>query len=454
MFHKILIANRGEIAVRVIRACKEMGIATVAVYSTADRDALHVQMADEAVCIGAGPVQDSYLNMAAILSAAVGTGAAAIHPGYGLLSENARFARLCEECSIRFIGPGADLIAKMGDKEQARKTMQRAGVPVIPGTGILETSSRAYAAAKRMGLPVLIKARAGGGGKGIRRVDRMKDLPEAYHAAQNEAAKAFGDGACYMEKLLENVKHVEMQLICDDFGNVVCLGERDCSVQRGNQKLLEETPCPAVDPLLQKKMMKAAVAAAKATDYRNVGTIELLLCPDGKFYFMEMNTRLQVEHPVTEMVTGIDLVQWQIRVAAGLPLGFTQADVRFSGHALECRINAEDPAKGFLPNCGEVSMLNVPGGFGVRFDTALYPGAVVPPYYDSMLGKLICHAPTRDAALRKMRVALSELVLEGVVSTADFHLDLLEDDRFLSGEYTTDLLRGMAAQAPTGEDNA
>ena len=440
MFHKILIANRGEIAVRVIRACKELGVATVAVYSTADSGALHVRLADEAVCIGPAPVTDSYLNMVNILSAAVATGADAIHPGYGLLSENARFAKLCGDCGITFIGPGPELIEKLGDKEKARSTMQAAGVPVIPGAPLVTSSRMAHKYAKQIGLPLLIKARAGGGGRGIRRVDRMQDIPTAFAAASAEAKAAFGDGACYMERLLTRVKHVEMQIICDDHGGVLCLGERDCSVQRNNQKLLEESPSPAVSPGLRKRMMRAAVSAAKAVKYRSLGTIEFLVDEEGQFYFMEMNTRLQVEHPVTEMVTGMDIVKWQIKVAAGQPLDRRQADVALTGHAVECRINAEDPKNGFLPSCGRVSRLQVPGGFGVRFDSALYQGYLVPPYYDSMLGKLICHGATRDEALRKMRGALDELQVDGVKTTAGLHLEILDAPAFLEGTYTTDFL--------------
>lgn len=441
MFQKILIANRGEIAVRIIRACKEMGIETVAIFSEADRDALHVLMADEAVCIGPAKVQDSYLNMTSILSAAISTGAQAIHPGYGLLSENAQFAALCEECSITFIGPSAQLITKLGDKEQARATAIKAKVPVVPGSEIVPTPRAAYKEAKRIGFPLLIKARAGGGGKGIRRVDELKDIPNAFTAASIEAQNAFGDGSCYMERMLLDVKHVEMQLICDNFGNVVCLGERECSVQRKNQKLLEESPSPAMTPAVRKKMMKAAISLAKTVGYRNLGTVEFLLDKDGSFYFMEVNTRLQVEHPVTELVTGIDLVKWQIRVAANLPLTFTQDDIQLTGHSIECRINAEDTKNNFMPSCGKVTTLLVPNGNGVRFDSALYQDYVVPPFYDSMLGKLIVHAPTREEAVRKMQVALSELVVEGLCSTADLQMDILDDMEFLEGNYTTSFMQ-------------
>lgn len=437
MFQKILIANRGEIAVRIIRACREMGITTVAIYSEADRNALHVNLADESICVGGPRVQDSYLNEMAILSAAIGTGAQAIHPGYGLLSENASFVELCEQCQISFIGPSSHMISLLGDKEQARSTMEKAKVPVIPGSSLVAGARAAYREAKRIGLPLLIKARSGGGGRGIRRVDDLKDLPAAFAAASGEAKAAFGDGACYLEKLLQPVKHIEMQLLCDDFGNVVCLGERECSVQRKNQKLLEESPSPAVDAKLRKAMTKAAVKGARAVGYRNAGTIEFLLDTEGNFYFMEMNTRLQVEHPITEAVSGVDIVKWQIRVAAGQPLGFTQKDIQLQGHAIECRINAEDTANNFMPCAGQIQLLHIPGGYGVRFDTALFQNCTVPPYYDSLLGKLIVYAPTREEAVRKMRAALGELVIEGVCHTAELQMDILDDHRFLQGDYDT-----------------
>ena len=406
MFSKILIANRGEIAVRIIRACKEMGIATVAVYSEADRDALHVSFADESICIGPAPARESYLNMQAILSAAVLTGAEAIHPGYGLLSENARFARLCAECGIVFIGPPAEVIERMGDKDEARRTMQDAGVPVVPGCDIVQTEEEALAAARLIGFPLLVKARSGGGGRGIRLVEREDALIPAFLAATSEASSAFGDGAVYLERFLSPVKHIEMQLLCDNFGEVICLGERECSMQRKNQKLIEESPSPAVDESLRTRMMAAAVSAAKAVSYRGVGTVEFLLDSEGNFYFMEMNTRLQVEHPVTEMVTGMDLVKWQIRVAAGMPMDFTQEDIILRGHAIECRINAEDPRHGFRSWGGTVSLLHIPGGPWVRFDTALYQGYRIPPFYDSMVGKLIVQAQRRAEAIRKMNGAL------------------------------------------------
>ncbi len=443
MFHKILIANRGEVAVRILRACRELGIRTVAVYSKADAEALHVQLADEAVCIGPAKLQESYLNMGAILSAALATGAEAIHPGYGLLSENALFAKRVKEAGLVFIGPTAEQIELLGDKEQARLTMQKAGVPVIPGTEVLETAREAFKEAKRMGTPVLIKARSGGGGKGIRRVDDLDEIPGAFAAATAEAKAAFGDGACYMERMLLHVKHVEMQLLCDQYGHAVCLGERECSVQRGNQKLLEECPSPAVSSSVRSKMVKAALAAAKAVGYQGLGTMEFLLDRDGKFYFMEMNTRLQVEHPVTEEVTGIDLVKSQIRVAAGKPLKIQQKDIEFRGHSIECRINAEDGRRGFLPQSGRVESLHVPGGPGVRFDSALYEGCMVPPYYDSMLGKLIVHAHNRKSAVAKMRAALAELCVEPLPNTGDVLMDILEEPAFLDGSYDTGLLATM-----------
>ena len=442
MFPKLLIANRGEIAVRVIRACKEMGISTVAVFSEADRDALHVSLADESVCIGPASAARSYLNMPAILSAAALTGAQAIHPGYGLLSENARFAELCAQCHIKFIGPSAEVIRRMGDKDEARRTMRAAGVPVVPGCDLVENVEQLRAEAEKIGYPLLIKARSGGGGRGIRRVDGPEELEHAFLSATAEAESAFGDGAVYMEKLLENVKHVEVQLLCDAHGNAVTLGERECSMQRKHQKLIEESPSPAVDETLRAKMLDAAARAAKAVGYEGVGTVEFLLTKDKQFYFMEMNTRLQVEHPVTEMVTGIDLVKWQIRVAAGMEIPFKQEDVRLSGHAIECRINAENPAENFRPCAGKVTLLHVPGGPWVRFDTALYQDYSIPPFYDSMIAKLIVHAPTRAEAIRKMQAALCEMVIEGVEHTGWMQADLIAERGFEDGSYTTDYLSG------------
>lgn len=440
MFSKILIANRGEIAVRIIRACKEMGISTVAVFSEADREALHVSLADESYCIGPAPVGESYLNMAAIISAAICSGAQAIHPGYGLLSENARFAALCEECNITFIGPKSETIAKTGDKDEARKTMRAAGVPVIPGCDAVADVEEAKAQAEKIGFPLLIKARAGGGGRGIRLVKEASELEVAYQNASREALSAFGDGGVYMEKYLYPAKHIEMQILCDNFGNVVCLGERECSIQRKNQKLIEECPSSAIDQKTREKMIEVATKAAKAVNYRNAGTVEFLFDRDGNFYFMEMNTRLQVEHTVTEMVTGYDLVKWQIRIAAGQKLEFSQKDVHLNGHAIECRINAENPELNFRPSCGRVTLLHVPGGPWVRFDTALYQDYFVPPYYDSMIGKLIVFAKTREEAIRKIQAALCELVIEGVDHNSELHMELLNDPEFKSGDYYTDFM--------------
>ena len=441
MFSKILIANRGEIALRIIRACKEMGIATVAVYSEADREAMHVSLADESYCIGPAPVSASYLNIGSILEVAVTTGCQAIHPGYGLLSENASFAELCGKCGLTFIGPLPETIRLMGDKEAARRTMKQAGVPVIEGSDLLQSPAGAAETAKKIGYPIMLKARAGGGGRGIRIVDGPEALDGAFRAASAEASSAFGDGALYMEKYLRPVKHIEVQILGDTAGNIVALGERDCSVQRANQKLLEESPAPALQDDARKKMTEAAVAAARAVGYVGAGTIEFL-CSGGEFYFCEMNTRLQVEHPVTEMVTGIDLVKWQIRIAAGMPFPFTQDDLRVTGHAIECRINAEDPKRNYAPSAGTITMLHTPGGPWVRFDTAVYQGYTVPPYYDSLIGKLIVYAREREEAIRKMKSALCELVTEGIETNADLHLEILSDQAFISGEYTTDFLSG------------
>lgn len=440
MFSKILIANRGEIAVRILRACREMGITTVAVFSQADQSALHVSLADESICIGPAMARDSYLNMEAILTAAVCTGAQAIHPGYGFLAENAKFALLCAQCNIAFIGPPAEVIAKLGDKDAAKRTMREAGVPVIPGCDAIGDMRAAKKEALRIGFPLLIKARAGGGGRGIRMVSREEEFDGAYLSASSEALSTFGDGGVYVEKFLSPTRHIELQLLCDQHGNAVCLGERECSVQRKKQKLLEESPAPAVDAATREKMVEAALRAAKASGYVNAGTIEFLLDAHGQFYFMEMNTRLQVEHPVTEMVTGIDLVKWQIRIAAGLPLGFSQQDIRLNGHAIECRINAENPGLGFRPSCGRISLLHVPGGPWVRFDSAIYQDYVVPPFYDSMIGKLIVHAKTREEAIRKMQAALCELVIEGLEHNGPLQMQILDAEDFVNGAYDTDFL--------------
>lgn len=443
MFPKILVANRGEIAVRIIRACKEMGVQTVAVFSEADRDALHVSLADESYCIGGPSVKESYLNIPALLTVAVESGAAAIHPGYGLLSENAQFARLCEKCHIQFIGPSAEVIEKMGDKDAARRSVREAGVPIIEGCDLLQDGDMAVEEARRIGCPVLIKARSGGGGRGIRLVEKPEGAKAAYEAAYQEAQAAFGDGQCYMEKFLTRPHHIEVQLLCDNYGNVITLGERECSVQRKNQKLLEESPSPVICDGVRQKMLQAARKAAKAVGYRGVGTIEFLYTDDGQFYFMEMNTRLQVEHPVTEMVTGVDLVKWQMRVAAGARLPFEAPDLALQGHAIECRINAEDPEHDNRPSCGQVTGLHIPGGPWVRFDTALYQDYVIPPYYDSLIGKLIVHASTREEAIRKMRAALGELVIGGIAHNADLQLDILNAKEFLQGNYHTDLMKKL-----------
>ncbi len=454
MFSKILIANRGEIAVRIIRACREMGISTVAVYSQADKDALHVRMADESYCIGGPQVADSYLNMAAILEVAVVSGAQAVHPGYGLLSENSKFVALCKKCNIEFIGPSAEMIERLGDKDEARRTMKLAGVPITPGSDIIDDINEARAKAQEIGFPLLVKARSGGGGRGIRRVDSIEEFDNAFLSAKAEAQSAFGDGAVYMEKYLSPVKHVEMQLLCDKYGNVVCLGERECSVQRKNQKLIEESPSPAITPDIRKKMMEAAAKAAKAVGYENAGTVEFLLDKDRNFYFMEMNTRLQVEHAVTEMVIGIDIVQWQIRIASGAKLTVTQDKVFMHGNAIECRINAEDAENNFRPSCGKIGFIHIPGGPNVRFDTAIYQDYSVPPYYDSMIGKLIVQARSRELAIRKMKMALSELTVNGIKHNRDLHIDILSDPDFVSGEYTTSFMeeRRQRLESENGED--
>ena len=446
LFSKILIANRGEIAVRIIRACKEMGIATVAVYSEADRDSLPVSLADESVCIGPAQLKDSYLNIASIISAAEVTGAGAIHPGYGLLSENAKFAALCEKCNIAFIGPSSNVIAKMGDKDMARRTMEAAGVPVVPGSQMIENEEQAVAEAKRIGLPLLIKARSGGGGSGIRLVRTMDEFPNAFRTASAEARIAFGDGAVYLEKYLYPAKHVEMQILCDGQGKAVVLGERECSVQRKHQKLLEESPSPSISQETREKMVRCAVLASKTVGYVNAGTVEFLVDDDQNFYFMEMNTRLQVEHAVTEMVTGIDIVKWQIRIAAGLPLNFEQKDVAVKGHAIECRINAENPSLNFRPSSGKITLLHIPGGPWVRFDTALFQGYTVPPFYDSLIGKLVVYAQTREEAIRKMQAALCELVITGVDTNTEMHRKILVHPSFRSGDYHTDFMDKLESE--------
>ena len=440
MFRRVLIANRGEIAVRIIRACRELEIETVAVYSAADRDALHVQLATRAVCIGPARAAESYLNQAAILTAAVETGCDAVHPGYGFLSENPDFADLCAKCGLKFIGPSGDVIRQMGSKAAAKALMRRSGVPVVPGSEGAVDLEEARRVADEVGYPVLVKASAGGGGRGMRRVDRPEDLPALFQAAQSEAVACFGNGELYVEKLILHPRHIEFQILADSQGNVIHLGERDCSIQRKNQKLIEESPSRALTPRLRAEMGQAAVRAARAAHYESAGTIEFVLDEDGRFYFIEMNTRIQVEHPVTEFVTGLDLVREQLRIAAGLPLSVGQEEVRLSGCAMECRINAEDPREGFRPSPGRVEFLHLPGGPGVRVDTALYPGCTVSPCYDSLCAKIAVHAPTRLEAVRRMRRALEELMIQGMVTTAELcHLILYQPD-FVKGQYHTGFL--------------
>ena len=438
MFKKILIANRGEIALRIIRTCMEMNIDTVAVYSTADADALHTKLATEAICIGPERSSDSYLNMNAIIAAAEATGCDAIHPGYGFLSENAEFADLCEENGIAFIGPTGDIIRKLGDKSAARQLMMQAGVPVVPGSkGALASVEEGIALADEIGYPVLIKASAGGGGRGMRRVFDPEDFRRMYEEAGSEAEACFGNGELYLEKLVIEPKHIEFQILADNKGNVIHLGERDCSIQRRNQKLIEETPSRALTPELRERMGEAAVKAAKAGGYRSAGTVEFVLGKDGGFYFIEMNTRIQVEHPITEMITGIDIVREQIRIAAGLTLESTQDDVKFEGHAIECRINAEDPANGFRPCPGKVDFIHLPGGHGVRVDTALYNNCEISPYYDSLAAKIITFGKTRLEAIRIMRRALEELMIDGITTNESLSYLILHDPEFMRGEYDT-----------------
>ncbi|GAA0745485.1 acetyl-CoA carboxylase biotin carboxylase subunit [Clostridium oceanicum] len=438
MFTKILIANRGEIAVRIIRACREMGIETVAVYSEADKDALHVQMADEAVCIGGKSPKDSYLNMYNIISATVLTGAQAIHPGFGFLSENSKFANMCKECNIVFIGPDGSIIDKMGNKSNARQIMTDAEVPVIPGSaGVVEDEEKALELGEKMGYPVMVKASAGGGGRGIRIVNSKDEMKSAFNMAKAEAETAFGDGSMYVEKFIKKPRHIEFQILGDNYGNIVHLGERDCSLQRRNQKVLEESPSPKMNEKLREKMGEAAIKAAKAVGYKNAGTIEFLLDSDNKFYFMEMNTRIQVEHPITEMVTGIDLIKYQIKIAYGEKLDLKQEDINLKGHAIECRINAEDVKNGFRPCPGTINDLYVPGGLGVRLDSSVYTGYAIPPYYDSMIGKLICYGNDRKEAIQIMKRALGEFIIEGLPTNIDFQFELLNDANFASGNYDT-----------------
>lgn len=441
MFKKILIANRGEIAVRVIRACREMGIETVAVYSTADKDSLHAQLADEAVCIGPAASKDSYLKMERILSATLASGAEAIHPGFGFLSENSKFAELCARCNITFIGPDGAVIDRMGNKSEARNTMIKACVPVVPGTKEAVTeANHGKKLADEIGYPVMIKASAGGGGKGMRIARSAEEFLKLFETAQKEAKNGFGDDTMYIEKYIEGAKHIEFQILADNYGNVLHLGERDCSVQRRHQKMIEEAPCAIISEELRSEMGAVAVKAAKAAGYKNAGTIEFILDKDMKYYFIEMNTRIQVEHGITEMVTGIDLIKEQIKIAAGERLSFTQEDVKIKGHAIECRINAECPSRGFLPSPGTINALHFPGGFGVRIDTMLYQGYTIPPTYDSLAAKIITHGDTREEAIIKMLGSLGELVIEGIETNTDFLYDLMNEEEYLNGNITTDFV--------------
>ena len=444
MIEKVLIANRGEIAVRIIRACREMGIETVAVYSEADREALHTQLADESVCIGPAPSAQSYLSMESIISATLVSGADAIHPGFGFLSENSKFAELCEQCNITFIGPESKVIKKMGNKQEARNTMTAAGVPVIPGsTEPIYDAKTGAAAADQIGYPVIVKAALGGGGKGMRVAETPEDFENSFNTAQKEAQMAFGDGTMYIEHFVQHPRHIEFQILADKHGNVIHLGERDCSVQRNHQKMIEESPSIALTEEMRRNMGDAAVKAAKAAGYTNAGTIEFLLEKSGSFYFMEMNTRIQVEHPVTEWVTGIDLIKEQIRIADGEKLRYAQEDVKITGHAIECRINAENPKKNFRPSPGMFTDMYLPGGKGVRIDAAIYSGYTVTPYYDSMLAKLIVHAGNRKEAIRKMRSALGEIIIEGIDTNVDYQYEILHHPDFESGDIDIEFIEKM-----------
>ncbi len=448
MINKVLIANRGEIAVRIIRACREMGIETVAVYSKADETALHVQLADEAVCIGPAASKDSYLNMENIISATVISGADAIHPGFGFLSENARFAEMCRQCHITFIGPSPELIHKMGNKSEARKTMMEAGVPVVPGTKEpVYTAEEAKTIADNMGYPVMIKASSGGGGKGMRISRSPEDFEENFRMAQMESVSSFSDDTMYIEKYIESPRHIEFQILGDTYGHVIHLGERDCSIQRRHQKVLEESPSPAMNEALREKMGRAAVQAAKAVGYESAGTIEFLLDKHRNYYFMEMNTRIQVEHPVTEFVTNVDLIKSQIRIAAGEPLNICQEDIEFKGHAIECRINAENPEMNFRPSPGKIERLHLPGGKGIRVDTAVYAGYTIPPYYDSMIAKLIVLGKSRNEAIKKMKSALSEFIVDGIDTNVDFQMEIMNHPKFQSGDFSTDFIEQMEREA-------
>jgi acetyl-CoA carboxylase, biotin carboxylase len=436
LVNKILIANRGEIAVRIIRACRELGIRTVAVFSEADRNALHAQIADEAICIGPAPSKDSYLNVKAILAACEVTGAQAVHPGFGFLSENADFAHMCGRCNLIFIGPDPESMELMGDKAKAKKTMKRAGVPVVPGSdGEVKSIEEAKRIAEMIGYPVMVKASAGGGGRGIRKVDSPDKLEAAIYAAKSEAGAFFGNDGIYIEKFIANPHHIEVQVLADNYGNAVYLGERDCSLQRRNQKVLEESPSMLVTPELRKRMGEISIKAVHACGYKNAGTIEYLVDENGNFYFMEMNTRIQVEHPVTELVSGIDIVKQQILIACGEKLPFKQSDITLRGHAIECRINAENPKYNFRPSPGKIESLHMPGGPGIRIDSAVYQGYTIPPYYDSMIAKLIAYAPTREEAISKMRWALAEFLVDGVDTNIDYQLEILKDKDFINAKY-------------------
>lgn len=441
MFQKILIANRGEIAVRIIRACRELGITSVAVYSTADKDALHTQLADEAICIGKAAPADSYLNMERILSAAIASKAEAIHPGFGFLSENAKFAQMCEQCHIAFIGPSAEVIRRMGNKQEARNTMINAKVPVVPGTKeAVYTADYGLKLAEQIGFPVMIKAASGGGGKGMRISHSREDFTENFEVAQTESVNGFADDTMYIEKYIEDPRHIEFQILADKYGNVISLGERDCSIQRRHQKMVEESPSAALDDKLRAQMGEVAVRAAKAANYESAGTIEFLLDKNKKFYFMEMNTRIQVEHPVTEMVTGLDLIKEQIFIAAGEKLQWKQKDIHITGHAIECRLNAENPAKNFMPCPGKIDYLHLPGGNGVRIDSSIYTGYTIPPNYDSMIAKIIVYGKDRQTAIDKMRSALGEVNIDGITTNLDYQYDIITHPVFQSGNITTSFI--------------
>ena len=433
MLKKVLIANRGEIAVRIIRACRELGISTVSIYSEADKEALHAQLADYSVCVGPNPSKDSYLNVANILSACILTGCDAIHPGFGFLSENPKFVKMCEECNIKFIGPDSETISLMGDKSQARKIMKKANIPVVPGyEGKIDSYEEAYKIAKDIGTPIMIKASSGGGGKGIRVVKDLDEFKHNYEAAKSEAMACFGDDRIYIEKYIENPRHIEFQIIADEYGNIIHLGERECSLQKNNQKVLEEAPSTFLNKELREKMGKVAIDAAKAVNYKNVGTIEFLVDKDQKFYFMEMNTRIQVEHPITEMITDVDIVKEQLKIASGIKLSLRQEDIKIQGHAIECRINAKD--------AGTISELNMPSGLGVRVDSAIYCGYTIPPFYDSMIAKLITYGKDRDEAIIKMKRSLGEFAIGGVNTNIDFQYEILEHQDFIDGNYDTSFL--------------